>query len=452
MMRLSEVAMAINGKVLGEDVEFNLVGTDSRAIERGQLFVALRGDHFDGHDYVTPSLKKGAIAALVESDLYAPAIKVSNTRLALGDLAAYWRQKITAPVIGITGSNGKTTVKEMLAAILKVHAEKAELVLVTEGNLNNDIGMPLTLLKAKPTHDFVVLEMGMNHSGEIAYLSKIAKPNIALINNAGTAHIGELGSLDAIANAKGEIFEGLAEDGMAIINADDVYEGLWTSLIGQRKKMTFGLSADADITARYQLTDIQTHMTLKTHKGEITFELPVAGLHNVKNALAASAIAIALNVSLEKIAQGLSGFRSAKGRLQEKDGMNGARVIDDTYNANPVSMKAAIDVLAMRQGHRLFVMGDMGELGKDAALMHAEIGAYAKKAGIEKLYVMGNLSQKAVEAFGEGAKSYETVNALSDDLLKMMNEKSTVLIKGSRFMQMERVVQQIIKEKNGEKT
>lgn len=452
MMRLSEAAIATHGQVLGEDVEFNLVGTDSRAIEPGQLFVALRGDHFDGHEYVNPSLQQGAVAALVENDSYAPAIKVANTRLALGDLAAYWRQKITVPVIGITGSNGKTTVKEMLAAILKAHAGKAERVLVTQGNLNNDIGMPLTLLKAKPTHDFVVLEMGMNHSGEIAYLSKIAKPNIALINNAGNAHIGELGSLDAIANAKGEILEGLAEEGLAVINADDAYAGLWKSLIGKRKNVTFGFSAEADITASYQLNDIQTKMCLKSHEGEISFELPVAGVHNVKNALAASAIAIALNVSLEKIAQGLSAFTSAKGRLQDKEGQHGARVIDDTYNANPVSMKAAIDVLAMHAGHRFFVMGDMGELGNDAPLMHAEIGTYAKNAGIERLYAMGTLSQKAVEAFGDGAKNYETVNALSDDLLKSMDEKSTVLIKGSRFMQMERVVQQIIKQKNGEKT
>jgi UDP-N-acetylmuramoyl-tripeptide--D-alanyl-D-alanine ligase len=452
MMRLSEVALATNGELIGQDVEIDSVGTDSRAIKPGQLFVALKGENFDGHQHVAESLEKGAKAALVENEENTPSVKVGNTRLALGNLAAYWRQKIKVPVIGITGSNGKTTVKEMLAGILKAQTGQSELVLVTEGNLNNDIGMPLTLLKAKPSHDYVVLEMGMNHSGEIAYLSHIARPNIVLINNAGSAHIGELGSLDAIAKAKGEIFEGLDENGIAIINADDVYFDFWKSLVPSHQKITFGLSVNADVTASYQLSETHTQMSLKTAKGEVSFELPVAGEHNVKNALAASAIAIALNVSLEKIADGLSGFTGAKGRLQEKQGQHGASVIDDTYNANPVSMKAAIDVLAMRAGRRLFVMGDMGELGRDADSMHAEVGAYAKRAGIQALYAMGVHSQKAVEAFGDGAKNYETIDALSLDLLSGMNKNTTILIKGSRFMQMERVVQQIVKQKNGEKT
>jgi UDP-N-acetylmuramoyl-tripeptide--D-alanyl-D-alanine ligase len=452
MMRLSEVALATNGELIGQDVEIDSVGTDSREIKPGQLFVALKGENFDGHQYVAASLEKGAKAALVENEENTPSVKVGNARLALGNLAAYWRQKIKVPVIGITGSNGKTTVKEMLAGILKAQTGRSELVLVTEGNLNNDIGMPLTLLKVKPSHDYVVLEMGMNHSGEIAYLSHIARPNIVLINNAGSAHIGELGSIDAIAKAKGEIFEGLDKNGIAIINADDVYFDFWKSLVPSHQKITFGLSANADVTASYELSETHTKMSLKTANGEVSFELPVAGEHNVKNALAASAIAIALNVSLEKIADGLSGFTGAKGRLQEKQGQHGASVIDDTYNANPVSMRAAIDVLAMRAGRRLFVMGDMGELGRDADSMHAEIGAYAKRAGIQALYAMGVHSQKAVEAFGDGAKNYETIDALSLDLLSGMNENTTILIKGSRFMQMERVVQQIVKQKNGEKT
>ena len=452
MMRLSEVALATNGELIGQDVEIDSVGTDSREIKPGQLFVALKGENFDGHQYVAASLEKGAKAALVENEENTPSVKVGNARLALGNLAAYWRQKIKVPVIGITGSNGKTTVKEMLAGILKAQTGRSELVLVTEGNLNNDIGMPLTLLKVKPSHDYVVLEVGMNHSGEIAYLSHIARPNIVLINNAGSAHIGELGSIDAIAKAKGEIFEGLDKNGIAIINADDVYFDFWKSLVPSHQKITFGLSANADVTASYELSETHTKMSLKTANGEVSFELPVAGEHNVKNALAASAIAIALNVSLEKIADGFSGFTGAKGRLQEKQGQHGASVIDDTYNANPVSMRAAIDVLAMRAGRRLFVMGDMGELGRDADSMHAEIGAYAKRAGIQALYAMGVHSQKAVEAFGDGAKNYETIDALSLDLLSGMNENTTILIKGSRFMQMERVVQQIVKQKNGEKT
>jgi len=446
MMRLSEAAIATHGIVIGNDVEFTSVGTDSRAITQGQLFVALKGENFDGHDYVAQSLAQGAAAALIENNENAPAVKVKDARLALGDLAAYWRKKINAPIAAITGSNGKTTVKEMLAAILKVAAGDDSKVLATQGNLNNDIGMPLTLLRADSHHSYVVLEMGMNHSGEISYLTNIAKPNFALVNNAGLAHVGELGSVEAIAQAKGEIFQGLTLDGTAIINADDVYSDLWKSLASKYQQITFGLEATADVTATYELNGATSHVRLKAPNGEVEFTLPASGLHNVRNALAASAAAIALNISLQNIAEGLSGFSGAKGRLQQKLGQFDAQVIDDTYNANPVSMKAAIDVLSAREGKRFMVMGDMGELGADAGLMHAEIGSYAKQSGIDALFVLGDLSQEAVKAFGSGAQHFENAESLSDALLNHMDKLTTVLVKGSRFMRMERVVDKITKK------
>ena len=440
MMRLSEIALATKGKVLGADVEINSVGTDSRAIESGQLFVALKGENFDGHDYAAQSLQQGACAVMVSQEVAGPAVVVKDTRLALGDLSAYWRNKFSMPVVAITGSNGKTTVKEMLASILKVAAGDDAKVLATQGNLNNDIGLPLTMLKIEQQHEYAVLEMGMNHRGEIRYLTKLAKPNVALVNNAGSAHIGELGSYEAIAEAKGEIFEGLAKDGIAIINADDVFADFWKKLAAQNKQMTFGLNQQANVSARYQLNVMNSNIEMTTPIGNVNFDLPAPGEHNVRNALAAATAALALNVPLNKIAEGLTHFAGVKGRLQSKAGFAGAKVIDDTYNANPLSMKAAIDVLAGNQGTRIFVMGDMAELGDDAAEMHAEIGAYAKAAKIQTFYALGQLTPEATKAFGASGKHFESVETLVDALRKEMNSNVTVLVKGSRSARMERVV------------
>ena len=440
MMRLSEIALATKGKVLGADVEINSVGTDSRAIESGQLFVALKGENFDGHDYAGQSLQQGACAVMVSQEVAGPAVLVKDTRLALGDLSAYWRNKFSMPVVAITGSNGKTTVKEMLASILKVAAGDDAKVLATQGNLNNDIGLPLTMLKIEQQHEYAVLEMGMNHRGEIRYLTKLAKPNVALVNNAGSAHIGELGSYEAIAEAKGEIFEGLAKDGIAIINADDVFADFWKKLAAQNKQMTFGLNQQANVSARYQLNVMNSNIEMTTPIGNVNFDLPAPGEHNVRNALAAATAALALNVPLNKIAEGLTHFAGVKGRLQSKAGFAGAKVIDDTYNANPLSMKAAIDVLAGNQGTRIFVMGDMAELGDDAAEMHAEIGAYAKAAKIQTFYALGQLTPEATKAFGASGKHFERVETLVDALRKEMNSNVTVLVKGSRSARMERVV------------
>jgi UDP-N-acetylmuramoyl-tripeptide--D-alanyl-D-alanine ligase len=480
MMRLSEAAMALEGRLCGQDAEFVGISTDSRSVKPGELFVALRGEHFDGHAYARECLDKGAAAVMLDekgqTESVEPALIVNDTRLGLGQLAAYWRSKFAIPVAAITGSNGKTTVKEMLASILRAqvteemliesqakqtqgggesaHAEvvqhAAQAVLATQGNLNNDIGLPLTLFKLNQGHRFAVVEMGMNREGEISYLTRLAKPTVALVNNATAAHLGGLGSIEAIARAKGEIFEGLAADGTAIINADDAFADFWRKLAAPRKVVTFGLRNEADVSANYTLGPESSQLELRTPQGEIVVTLPVAGLHNVSNALAATAAALAMGVTLPVIARGLAAFGGVKGRLQRKPGFNSALVIDDTYNANPASMKAAVDVLAARPGPRLLVLGDMGELGEDAAQIHAEIGHYARQAGIDGLYALGELSREMCKAFGSEASHYDVPEQLAADLKARMNPSTTVLVKGSRFMRMERVVSLIgVEQKEG---
>jgi len=454
MMMLSEIAKALNSPMRGADINVLSIGTDSRSIAKGQLFVGIKGENFDGNTYAFEALKQGAAAVLVSdaNTQASPAVIVENTRLALGELSKYWRNKFDLPLVAVTGSNGKTTVKEMITSILSAAKGK---VLATRGNLNNDIGMPLTLLCMNENHNYAVIEMGMNHEGEIRYLTKIAQPNVALVNNAGTAHIGEVGSREAIARAKGEIFEGLTDDGIAVVNADDDFADYWKSLNKNRKIITFGLNDKADVSANYQTQNNSSAINLKTPSGEVQFNLNVLGEHNVHNALAASAVAVALGVSNADIASGLTKFNPVKGRLNWLEGVNGAVVIDDTYNANPDSMKAAIDVLASQkttqQSTQIFVMGDMAELGDDAPQMHAEIGAYARQKGIAQLFSFGEFSKLASASFngglGKNAQHFDSLEALLDALRRGMRKDVTVLVKGSRFMKMERVVNQITKEK-----
>ncbi len=460
MMRLSELLSVLDAQLIGEDIEFTSVGTDSRSIEQGQLFVAITGEIFDGNQYAVQALAQGAAAVLVSDNTVTLNVKsgllVKDTRLALGQLASYWRQKFTLPLIAITGSNGKTTVKEMTAAILGAATANAGAVLTTKGNFNNDIGMPLTLLKLNANHQFAVIEMGMNHTGELDYLTRLAMPDIALVNNAGTAHIGELGSQEAIAAAKGEIFAGLNEAGIAIINADDAYADYWASSIKCLNKgikvVTFGLTNTAGISASSVEQNGMVQINLKTPAGNVTFDLNVLGAHNVRNALAASAVAYALNISLSHVAKGLTEFSGVSGRLTRRAGINGALVIDDTYNANPDSMRVAIDVLVAQAGRTVMVMGDMGELGDDAVKLHAEIGAYAKKSGVQFFYTLGDMSLEANKAYGQDvnkaqAKNFNSVEALVEALKPVINEQTIVLVKGSRFMKMERVVNLITQEK-----
>lgn len=458
MMLLSKAASILNAQHIGADALFTSVGANSRNIAQEQLFVALLGERFDGHDYAAQVIEHGAAGVLVEKVVentaentvpsVEPSLVVKNTYQALGELAAYWRTQFNIPIAAITGSNGKTTVKEMLASILRMASANAHFVLATEGNLNNHIGLPLTLLQLKPQHAYAVVEMGMNHRGELSYLTNIAKPTVALINNAGSAHIGELGSLEAIAHAKGEIFEGLALDGIAIVNAEDAFAPLWINLAGSRKVITFGLKKPADVFGSYQLQADASLVDITTSHGSIHVVLQTPGLHNVMNALAATAVATAMNIPLTSIARGLENCSGAKGRLQAMAGLNGALVIDDSYNANPVSMKAAIDVLKEKPGKKLLVLGDMGELGADAADLHAEIGRYAKACGIDALFTLGNLSQEMTRAFGIYAKHYAAVEALTIDVSAQMKPGTTVLVKGSRFMAMEKVIHKIIAKNN----
>jgi len=443
-MTLATTASVLRGTLHGKDAEFSGVSTDTRTLARGDLYVALVGPNFDGHDFVDVAAGKGAIGALVSRHLDAgiASVQVADTRLGLGQLAAHWRRQFRIPVIAVTGSNGKTTVKNMIAAILNA----AGPALATQGNLNNDIGVPLTLLRLKPGDRYAVIEMGMNHPGEIDYLTRLACPTVALINNAAAAHLAGLGSVEAVARAKGEIYAGLGADGIAIVNADDTYADLWRALAAPHRVITFGLDRPADVSAEYQLDAGGSTIHLKTPHGGISMRLSLLGRHNVMNALAASSASLAAGVSLADIQAGLEKLKSVSGRLEVKRGRNGARVLDDTYNANPGSLAAGVEVLKAASGERVLVLGDMGELGESARDIHRRVGQLAKSLGIEHLYAVGELTQDAVEAFGKGAQHFTSHEALTKSLRKNMHGGMTVLIKGSRLMKMERVVAGIVED------
>jgi len=425
------------------------VNSDSRSTRAGDLFVAIKGEQFDGHQFVMQALQEGAVAALVDKAFAETAphlppdtalIVVDDTLLALGELAAWWRSRFSMPLIAVTGSNGKTSVKEMIAAIL-AYKLGAEAVLATTGNLNNHIGVPLMLLRLREQHQFVVLEMGMNHFDEIRYLTRMARPDVALVNNAGAAHLEFLGSLAGVARAKGEIYEGLAENGVAICNADDAFADYWRSLNTGRRMLGFGI-AGGDVTAQsLAVKPLSSQFTLRTPQSAAEVILQVPGLHNVRNALAAAAAALVVGLSTQEIAAGLNSYAGTKGRLQQKRATCGALVIDDTYNANPDSMRAAVDVLASLPTQRILVLGDMGEIGSDIAEKHRELGAYARQAGINYLLATGEAMRHAVAAFGEQASWYADHAALIADLRTRISAEVSVLCKGSRFMRMEQVVQ-----------
>lgn len=447
MMLLSQAAQVLGGKHIGPDVLFTSVSSDSRAIAAGDLFVALRGENFDGAQFVAAAAHDGAAAALVNADSFSggeppcPTLLVEDTRLALGRLAAHWRAQFAIPLVAVTGSNGKTTVKEMLAAILRQAAGNDDAVLATQGNLNNDIGMPLTLLKLRATHRYAVIEMGMNHRGEIDYLTRLARPDVAIVNNAGSAHLAGLGSIEAVARAKGEIFAGLPSNGIAVINADDAHAPLWRVLAGKHALIEFGLERNVAVHAQWQVQGYGAHLEASTPQGSFSAALQVPGVHNVRNALAAAAAAVALHIPLSDIAAGLEKFAGVAGRLQRKTALCGAQLIDDTYNANPASLRSALKVLMQSAGKKILVLGDMGELGGDAATLHGEIGAEARRMGISQLLALGDLTVYAVDEFGAGAQHFKRIEDLLAILDKNVDADSTVLVKGSRFMRMERVVQ-----------
>lgn len=446
-MTLSDCSEKLRGQWVGEDIAVTSVSIDTRTISPGQLYVAIKGDHFDGNDFVSEAEQAGAAAAIVHPGVKTamPHIVVEDTRLALAALAGVWRRKATAFVVGITGSNGKTTVKEMLAAILG----GAGNVLYTQGNLNNDIGVPLTLLGLNEQHQYAVIEMGANHAGEIAYAGRIAEADVVILNNAGAAHIEGFGSLDGVAKAKGEIIETLKQEGIAIINRDDGYFDYWKSLAGARKTLSFGLNKAADVTAETIKTDIRngqfvTVFQLVTPVGRIAAVLQLAGRHNVLNALAATAAGLALGIDLTRITQGLASVKPVTGRLQPLIGRLGNLVIDDTYNANSASLKAGLDVLMDCQGKPWLVMGAFGELGPESPKMHEELGELIKACGVARLLATGADTQNTVRAFGHGATFFAT----QDDLIAVLKQEikgdETILIKGSRSQRMENVAAALI--------
>ena len=454
MMDLSEVAIATKGHAHHGNPVVSGVSTDTRTIARNELFIALRGEHFDGHRFVEAATARGAGAAVVdrlwadEHALALPHVVVDDTRLALGDLAAHWREKFPSSLIGITGSNGKTTVKEMMAAILRAQALAEGLdptlaVLATEGNLNNDIGVPLTLLKLGPKQRAAVVEMGMNHLGEIAYLTRLARPTVAVITNAQRAHLEGVGSVSAVAQEKGAIYASLGPGGVAVVNADDPFSGYWRGLNAGRQVLSFGLDRPAEVTARYTLKGLTSALHIKTPQGSVDVVLQAPGLHNVRNALAATASVLGAGASLSAVAEGLHAYAGVKGRLQVRPAKERATLIDDTYNANPDSVRAAIDVLAFNPGRKILVLGDMGEIGEQAAQFHDEVGGYAKSEGVDLLFALGQHSELAARNFDGGGRHFASVEELIPALLAELAAGTTVLVKGSRFMRMERVADAI---------
>jgi UDP-N-acetylmuramoyl-tripeptide--D-alanyl-D-alanine ligase len=437
MMALAEAAAIVGarGRPAGR---FSGVTTDSRSLRAGELFVALEGPRFDGHDYLDAAAAAGAAGALVRRTHPAlPCIEVADPLVALGQLAAAWRGRFDIPLVAVTGSSGKTTIKELLAAALAGLGP----VLATRGNRNNHIGMPLTLLELRDSHRAAVIEMGMNHAGEIGHLADLARPTVGLIGNAGAAHLEGLGSVAAVARAKGELVECLPPGATAVLNADDAFLPLWHDLAGARPMLTFGLDSQADVSADYALAADGSVIEIHTPAGEATARLSLLGRHNVMNALAASAAALAAGASLADIAAGLATARPVPGRLYPLAGKGGARLIDDSYNANPLSVQAAIAVLAGLPGEHLLVLGDMGELGPEAERLHAECGAAARAAGIERLITLGPLSAHAAAAFGAGAVACRELSEAIDAAGALLRAGLTVLVKGSRSAGMERVVQ-----------
>ena len=439
-MRLGEAAAALGLRAAGEDVVFHGAGTDSRTASRGALFVAVRGPRFDGHDFIGDARRRGAAACLVERAPGGsmPFVLARDSVRALGELAAAWRSRFRdLLLVGITGSNGKTTVKEMTAAILRISGP----VCATRGNLNNEIGVPLTLCDLDAGDHAAVVELGANHRGEIAALTALVRPSVGVVTQCAPAHLEGFGSIEGVARAKGELIEHLPGDATAVINADDPYAGLWRGLARPRRCISFGAGPDADV--RVASGTGGRRVSLDTPVGEVVVDLALPGAHNALNAGAAAAAAVAAGTSLDAIREGLATVRPAKGRLESKRGPRGVEIIDDTYNANPASLRAGLLVLAEKPAPRWLVLGDMAELGPHGASLHAEAGRRARRHGVERLLVVGELGVEAVRAFGGGATHFEDRAALVERLREELPDGATVLVKGSRSMAMERVVDAI---------
>ena len=447
LMTIGELARALSARGVPAElsgdgrVGFSSVSTDSRTLSGGALFVALSGERFDGHDYVARARENGAAGALVERrvEVDVPQLIVTDSKRAFGIAAGTWRSRFSLPVIAVAGSNGKTTVTQMVAAILgAAYGEKNRLA--TRGNLNNDIGVPLMLWQLSKQHRAAVIEVGMNHPGEIAYLAQLVQPTIALVNNAQREHQEFMQSIEATAYENGETIAALSDEGVAVFPADDTCAPIWRRLSGTRRVIHFALDASAVVTATFEPEEDGARVSMATPAGVIDVRLASGGLHNARNALAAAACSIAADIGAEAIAAGLNAWRPVAGRgvkLRIKD----CDVIDDTYNANPDSVRAAIDLLAAAPAPRVLVLGDMGEVGVRGPEFHREMGLYARARGIDSLFATGPLMRETAQAFGANAAHFDDIGALIDALRPSLRAGATVLVKGSRFMQMERVVQ-----------
>ena len=441
--RLHDFAALCGGRYQGEDRPYSGIGTDTRSLQPGEIYLALRGPRFDGNEFLPAAAAAGAVAAVVDraaKDAPLPLISVDDGQEALSAAAGGWRNRFGGVVVGVAGSNGKTTVKEMTAAILSQRGP----CLATRGNLNNHIGVPLTLLRLSEEHRSAVIEIGANRPGEVAQLVRIARPDVGLITNAGAEHLEGFGDLDGVARAEGEMVAGLGAGDVAIINADDPYAALWRGMTRARV-VTFGVDEPADFSAEEvveELTDdgFQHRFTLLAPGGRCAVRLNVGGRHNLRNALAAAAAAVAAGASLEQVSAGLAAMQPVSGRLQPGRTTHGARLIDDSYNANPSSMRAGIDVLTRLPGTAWLVMGDMGELGDHASMSHVDIGRYAREQGVRRLFATGPLSTLAVESFGAGAAWYPDTDSLARAVGEQITPEVTLLVKGSRSNRLERVV------------
>lgn len=441
MIQINTLALAevLRGELLGADVDICGASIDARSLQSGNLFFALQGEHSDGHVYLGQALAAGASAAIVERhivDSELPQIIVNNARQALGQLAAWWRTQLSCKIAAVTGSNGKTTVKEMLAAILSQSGK----TLATEGNFNNDLGMPLTLLRIAKDHDYAVLEMGANHFGEVEYMTHIAKPDVALVNNAGPAHLEGFGDVSGVARAKGEIYSGLNNKGVAIINADDAKADVWRSLCADKVTSTFALESTADVTGIWSALD--NKLMINAQDKSVSVQMHLLGRHNALNALAATAAALAAGVDLAEVKVGLENVQAVAGRLKLSIPRAGLQLIDDSYNANPASLLAGAQVAVDMSGNEAWlVLGDLGELAGDPAQVHADLGAKLKKMGITRLFTLGTYSAHAARVFNQGALSFTSIDELLIALNSALTEGDiTLLVKGSRSSRMERVV------------
>ena len=446
-MTLTDIAACVHGELIGHDCEINELSIDTRTLQNGQLYVAIAGKNFDGHDFVELAEHQGAAAVLVHQKMatHLPQILVENTHLALAHIAGAWRERMNLKVIGVTGSNGKTTTKEMLASILTVNDD----VLFTQGNLNNDIGVPLTLLRLSPNHRYAVIEMGANHVDEIAYTSQFAKADVAIVTNVGAAHLEGFGSIDNIAKAKGELFEALGADGIAILNADDVFFDFWMRIVESRQSLSFGIENRASVRAENIIVQCAsgrfvTQFDLLFDGERIRIDLPLAGHHNVLNALGAAASSLALGISLFQIKQGLEKMLPVNGRLQLQSGHLGCKIINDTYNANTASLKVALDVLTQCEGEHWVVLGAFGELGEESDRLHGEMGNTLKKYKIKHLFAVGDKMKHAVTAFGENGYHFTSQDDLLNALMPRLTGNETLLIKGSRAQRMENIAAALV--------